>query len=73
MTLRQAVDMCYVHFSHKGISLQQWADRARLHHTTIERIADGRTQWPRFDTVLRMATSIGLTLEVRYAQQRKTA
>lgn len=47
----------------RGLSARDVAHRAKLGHTTVQHILDGSSRNPRSDTLVRIATAIGLPVQ----------
>lgn len=52
------------------LDMTSWAKAAGIHRNTIQRLAEGTTRFPQWQTVMAMARAVGMTMETRPQQLR---
>lgn len=75
LKLNDTLDLIYDEASNQGFSFPSLAEASGLSISTIHRLNDRLTEYPRFHTVYRLATAVGIevTFVRRQRAGRKTA
>ena len=69
--LKDIVELSYAAAADSDLAVDAWATKAKLHPDTIRRLAEGRTLFPRFQTVVAMAQAVGVDVYARRGVQQK--
>lgn len=69
--LKAIVDECWACAGDQNLSIPDWADAAGLAYTTIWKLANGDTSFPRFQTIAMMARAVGLDVVVDVQRTKK--
>lgn len=71
--LKEIVEECFARAADQNLDMQSWADAAGVVYTTIWKLVNGDTRFPRFQTVVMIAKAVGLEVTLTMHKKGKRA